>query len=105
MLVTMIKSWPETKMLPKKVSAKPKVVEHLYDLYGRGEIPEGIVTNSHVQQGITATSANLSTANPANFIKDVIRGKNALLKAKGISARQHYGDPSFSICAVRRGAG
>jgi hypothetical protein len=84
-------------MLPTKLSGKPPVIEHLYELYERGEIPEGIVTNRHVQQAIVATAAKLSTANPANFIKDVIRGKNAnaiwpaSLKEKRISARQRYG--------------
>ena len=90
-------STTKRKMLPKKLSEKPKVIEHLFELYERGDIPEGIVTNSHVQQAIFATEANLSTANPANFIKDVIRGNSAnatwpaSLKSKRISARQRYG--------------
>lgn len=85
-------------MLPKKLSKKPPVIEHLYALHEREEIPEGIVTNKHVQQAIIDTGGNLSTANPANFIKDVIRSKNAnktwpaSLKAKRISARQRYGE-------------
>ncbi len=85
-------------MLPKKISEKPKVIEHLRELYERGELSEGIVTNTDVRQAIIATNADLSTANLANFIKDVIRGDNAnaiwpaSLKTKRISARQRYGE-------------
>jgi hypothetical protein len=94
----MIKSWPENGMLPKRESEKPKVIEHLYDLYECGQIPEGIVTSSQVQRGITATGARLGKANPANFIKDVIRSENAnsiwpeTLKQKRVTARQRSGE-------------
>ena len=85
-------------MLPKKESEKPRVIEHLYDLYERGEIPDGIVTSSQVLEAIASTAAVLGKANPANFIKDVIRTENAnaiwpnSLKKKRVSARQRYGD-------------
>jgi hypothetical protein len=50
-----------------------------------------------VVDAIRATGADLSTANPANFLKDIVRGKNAnqfwpeRLKAARITARQRYG--------------
>lgn len=84
-------------MLPKRESEKPKVIEYLYELYQQGKIPEGIVTSSQVQQGIAATGAKLGRANPANFIKDIVRSENAntiwpeSLKQKRVTARQRYG--------------
>jgi len=84
-------------MPPKKESQKPKVIEHLYDLYKQGEIPDGIVTSKHIIEAIGATNAVLGKMNPANFVKDVIRSENAnkiwpeSLKKKRVSARQRYG--------------
>ncbi len=84
-------------MPPKKKSEKPRVIEFLYEQYKRGEIPDGLVTNDRVADAIKATKADLSVANPANFLKDIIRGKGAnriwpdALKSDRVSARQRYG--------------
>jgi hypothetical protein len=84
-------------MLPKKESEKPKVVEYLHSLYEQGKIPDGIVTSDQVIKAIAATGAVLGKANPANFVKDIVRSENAnaiwpeSLKRKRVSARQRYG--------------
>jgi hypothetical protein len=84
-------------MATKSESEKPQVIEYLYEKYRRNDLPDGVVTNDLVVDAIRATGADLSTANPANFLKDIVRGKNAnlfwpeRLKADRISARQRYG--------------
>lgn len=84
-------------MLPKKESEKPAVLEYLYSQFEKGEIPDGLVTSDHVREAIGATNAKLGKANPANFLKDIVRSEHAnsiwpkSLKEKGISARQRYG--------------
>lgn len=84
-------------MPPRSDSEKPKVIEYLYEKYRRHELPEGVVTNDVVVYAIRATGADLSTANPANFLKDIVRGRNAnqfwpeRLKAARVTARQRYG--------------
>jgi hypothetical protein len=84
-------------MPTKSESEKPRVVEYLYDKYRRSELSDGVVTNDLIVEAIRATGADLSTANPANFLKDIVRGKNAnsfwpeRLKTDGVSARQRYG--------------
>lgn len=84
--------------LPKRLSEKPKVFEHLYHLVETGQITNGIILSDHVVDAIDATRADLSKRNPANFLKDVIRNNRAnavwpeALKAKRITARQRYGE-------------
>lgn len=84
-------------MATKSESEKPRVIEYLYDKYRRNELSDGVVTNDMVVEAIQTTKADLSTANPANFLKDIVRGKNAnllwpeRLRADRISARQRYG--------------
>jgi hypothetical protein len=85
------------QMLPKKESEKPIVIEYLYKQYENGEIPDGLVTSDRLVRAIRATEASLGIANPANFLKDIIRSDHAnsiwpkSLTDKGISARQRYG--------------
>lgn len=85
-------------MPPKKKSQKTSVFERLHDLYEQDKIPGGVVTSGQVIQAITNSETGLSIANPANFVKDVIRSKNAneiwpeSLKQKRVSARQRYGE-------------
>jgi hypothetical protein len=88
------------QMLTKKESeksGKPPVIEYLYDKYANGEIPDGLITSDRLVEAIRATNASLGTANPANFLKDIIRSEHAnsiwpkSLTGKGISARQRYG--------------
>ena len=82
--------------MPQKESEKPPVIEKLYEMFEHGEIPDGIVTSDHVQRAIKAAGVGLGTANPANFLKDVIRSPNAnsiwpaSLTEKQVTARQRY---------------
>jgi hypothetical protein len=87
-------------MLTKKESeksGKPPVIEYLYDKYTNGEIPDGLVTSDRLVEAIRATGASLGIANPANFLKDIIRSEHAnsiwpkSLADKGVTARQRYG--------------
>jgi len=84
--------------LPKKLSEKPKVFEHLYGLVEDGTITGDIILSDDIIAAIKKTGADLSPRNPANFLKDIIRNNNAnvvwpqSLKDKGITARQRYGD-------------
>lgn len=84
-------------MLRKKESEKPAVIEYLYRLYEEGKIPDGVVTSDQIVKAIEATKALLGTANPANFLKDIVRTENAnsiwptKLTKKKVSARQRYG--------------
>ncbi len=85
------------QMLPKIASEKSIVLEYLYSLCEKGEIPDNIVTSDRIAEAIKATGVGLGTANPANFLKDIVRSENAnsiwpkSLKEKGITARQCYG--------------
>ncbi|HEV2594784.1 MAG TPA: hypothetical protein VGU01_06245 [Sphingomicrobium sp.] len=85
--------------MPK--SLKPVVIEWIYKslldpLTGR--LTRSIVTQDDVVAGIDATGVDLSKNNPANFIKDVIRGHGAsgmwpdYLKERRIGGRQITGD-------------
>lgn len=83
------------------VSQKPAVIEWVYNSLldpGTGTLVRSVVTSDDVIKGIQATGANLSTKNPANFIKDVIRGHGASgmwpqsLKEARIGGRQVTGD-------------
>jgi hypothetical protein len=65
-------------------SQKPQVIERIYDQLvdpGTGQLTRAIVTSSDVVDAILWCNANQGTAlsekNPANFIKDVIRGQGA----------------------------
>ena len=79
-------------------TAKTQVIEHLYNMHLHGHFPNGIVHQSDVKSAIRATGANLSTNNPANFLKDIIRKDSAnsqwpaTLVADGVTARQRYGN-------------
>jgi len=77
-------------------SEKPRVITYLYERYKRGELPDGLVMNDDVVAAISVTGARLSKANPANFLKDIVRTKSAnaywpeMLKRDRITARQRY---------------
>ena len=79
-------------------SEKPKVIEYLFAQYQAGKVPGGIVTNEQIQAAIDETGARLRKANPANFLKDIIRHDNAseswpeALKLNRVTARQRYGE-------------
>jgi len=85
-------------MLKSKESEKPKVIEHLYQKFRAGEIADGVVRSDLVQDAIRVTGAELGGANPANFLKDIVRSINAnsiwpdALKRDRFTARQRYGD-------------
>lgn len=85
--------------MPKSV--KPVVIEWIYDKLvdpNTGNLRRSVVTTDDVVEGIHATKVDLSTKNPANFIKDVIRGHGASgmwperLKALRVGGRQVTGD-------------
>jgi hypothetical protein len=84
-------------MATRSESEKPRVIEYLYERYKRGELPDGLVTNNDIVAAISATGSPLSKANPANFMKDIVRTKSAnvywpeALKKDHITARQRYG--------------
>ncbi len=84
-------------MPPRRESKKPKVIEILFDQYEQGAVPDGIVTSDRLLKAIKIARARLGRANPANFLKDIVRSENAnfnwpdKLKEKRISARQRYG--------------
>jgi hypothetical protein len=91
-------------MAISKESQKPKVIERVYETLVdpvSGELTRSVVTNNDISQAIEWCNTNLgntlSKNNPANFIKDVIRGPNAnrmwpeSLKAKKVTARQVTG--------------
>ena len=77
---------------------KTPVIEHLFNDHLAGKFPNGIVSQSDVVAAIRATSADLSTSNPANFLKDIIRKDTAnthwpaSLVSSGMGARQRYGN-------------
>ena len=65
-------------------SQKPQVIDRIYDQLfdaASGRLTRTIVTNTDVVEAILWCNANLGTSlsekNPANFIKDVIRGHGA----------------------------
>jgi hypothetical protein len=64
-------------------SAKTKVIQYLFDLHWDGAsqtLKKSVMTLQDVQDAIrhfTAQGVNLSDRNPANFMKDVVRGQNA----------------------------
>ena len=85
-------------------SEKPPVVEYIYKSLVdpiTGRLTRTIVTNEDVVNAINwcreNLGLNLSAKNPANFIKDIIRGKSAAsmwpesLKQARVSARQVTG--------------
>jgi hypothetical protein len=86
-------------------SEKPDVIDRIYDTLldpATGTLSRRIVTNEDIQQAIEWCRANLgsklSPRNPANFMKDIVRGKGASsmwperLKALRITGRQVTGD-------------
>ncbi|MBR1226892.1 hypothetical protein JQ600_18345 [Bradyrhizobium sp. AUGA SZCCT0176] len=86
-------------MATKPKSEKIRVIEYLYEkLTAEGRT---VAMLSDVQQAIVTCNAqfglSLSTSNPANFMKDLVRGKNASrnwpesLKGKKIGGRQRVG--------------
>jgi hypothetical protein len=84
-------------MLNRKESEKPKVIEYLYKKFRADEIQDGVVNSDQLVEAIRATGANLGSANPANFLKDIVRSINAnsmwpnSLKKEHVTARQRYG--------------
>jgi hypothetical protein len=86
-------------------SQKPQVIERIYEQLvdpTTGELKRSVVTNTDVVEAILWCNQNqgihLSANNPANFIKDVIRGQGASgmwpksLHEKRIGGRQVTGD-------------
>lgn len=79
-------------------SKKKKVISYLYQRWLDDDLPEGIAYRTDVTNAIKATGADLSVGNAANFLKDMIRKKNAVenwpdeLIAARVSARQRYGN-------------
>lgn len=86
-------------------SQKPDVIERLYDTLldkSTGNLSRTVVTNGDIIEAIawckTNKESTLSVKNPANFLKDIIRGKNASnmwpdrLKDLRIGARQVTGN-------------
>jgi hypothetical protein len=84
-------------MLPLKESEKPKVIEYLYKRFETGELEDGVVHSDQIVEAIQSTKAKLGKANPANFLKDIVRSTNANaiwpddLKKNRVTARQRYG--------------
>src|ERR1700691_5803930 len=84
-------------MSPLKESEKPKVIEYLYRRFETGELEDGVVDSDRLIEAIKSTKAKLGSANPANFLKDIVRSTNANaiwpddLKKGRITARQRYG--------------
>jgi hypothetical protein len=85
--------------MPK--SQKPVVIEWIYRSLAdpvTGQLTRAVVTSDDILAGIAATGVGLSRKNPANFIKDVIRGHGAsgmwpdYLKHLRIGGRQVTGD-------------
>lgn len=78
-------------------SAKTEVIEYLGKKYIENPKDHSVVTNDDIANAIDALEADLSKRNPANFLKDIIRNRNAndnwpsFLKEKRITARQRYG--------------
>ena len=87
-------------------SEKPVVIERIYQTLlkpdGSGDLTRAVVTNQDVVDAILWCNnhhgTKLSAKNPANFMKDIIRGKGASnmwpdsLKALRIGGRQVTGD-------------
>lgn len=79
-------------------SQKTPVIEHLYQEYLKGNLPDGLVKSSDIIAAINATKSNLSKRNPANFLKDIVRTPSAnnnwpdTLTSARITARQRYGE-------------
>ena len=86
-------------------SQKPVVIERIYRTLLAADgvtMTRSVVTNTDVVEAISWCNANhgttLSAKNPANFLKDIIRGANASgmwpdsLKALHLGARQVTGD-------------
>ncbi len=79
-------------------SKKTPVIEHLYNEYLNGNIPDGVVLSKHIIDAINATGSDLSKANPANFLKDIVRKETAndnwpdALTLARVTARQRYGE-------------
>ena len=82
-------------------SLKPQVIEWIYDSLldaSTGQLRRTVVTSDDIVAGIDATGVKLSKKNPANFMKDVIRGHGASgmwpekLKTARIGGLQVTGD-------------
>ena len=83
-------------------SEKTQVIDYLWDLLQQEGTGRTVVTATDVVSAIEHCSVQfnigLSTRNPANFMKDVVRGDNASdfwpvrLTQLGITARQRPGD-------------
>jgi hypothetical protein len=86
-------------------SQKPQIIERIYDQLldsATGRLARSIVTNQDVVEAITWCNehkgTDLSDKNPANFMKDIIRGAGASgmwpqsLHQKRIGGRQVTGD-------------
>jgi hypothetical protein len=84
-----------------KASEKTQVIDYLWDHLQNEGLGRRVVNSTDVIQAITHCNKvfglNLSTRNPANFMKDVVRGDNAnnfwppRLTKMRISARQRPG--------------
>lgn len=79
-------------------SKKTLVIEYLYKEYLKGNIPGGVVLANNIIDAIDMTRTKLSKANPANFLKDIVRKRTAnanwpkALTDARMTARQLYGE-------------
>lgn len=79
-------------------SKKTVVIAELYRRHKLGEFPDGIVLSEDVTAAMDAVKSTLSRANPANFLKDVLRSPDAksVWPAEAlrdhVAARQRYGE-------------
>jgi len=87
-----------------KLSAKTKVIEHLFMSHwdaASGQLTKTVMTMQDVLQAIEhcnrSFGTNLSRSNPANFMKDIVRGAAPSthwpqeLKTRGYTAKQRTG--------------
>lgn len=79
-------------------SDKMDVLRELYRRYKLDEFDRGIVKSGDILRAMKDTKSTLGTANPANFLKDLIRKRNvndnwpAEIWADRVGARQRYGE-------------
>lgn len=97
-------SYVEYRLSRMARSQKPDVIERIYDTLvdASGNLTRTVVTNEDVVEAIAWCRANkqstLSVKNPANFMKDIIRGQGASkmwparLQALRIGGRQVTGN-------------
>jgi hypothetical protein len=82
----------------RRGSAKPAVIEYLYEKWRQGDFVDNVIRRKDIRSALEATGSTLSDGNIANFLKDLIRKKTIVenwpsqLSESRVSARQRYGD-------------